>query len=203
LPLPESVLAVPATAIDRLGRFDGFSADRRYFAALAASRFVDRAEAEEDESFRQIIPYVVLRSRGRIFSYARTARGGERRLHGRRSIGVGGHVNPADLPGGLAGLAAAPEPGLIAAARRELAEETVLAARAELGWLGFIRDDAAPVARVHFGVVFAAELADELAGLSDEGKMAEARFVGLAELLRDRESYEGWSRLVIEHLAGP
>jgi predicted NUDIX family phosphoesterase len=143
----------------------------------------------------------VLRAPGRIFSYARTARAGERRLHGRRSIGVGGHVNPADLPDGLAGLAAAPEPALVAAARRELAEETVLAARAELGWLGFIRDDRAPVARVHFGVVFAADLADELASLSDEGKMAEARFVGLAELLRDRTSYEGWSRLVIEHLA--
>jgi hypothetical protein len=54
---------------------------------------------------------------------------------------------------------------------------------------------------VHFGVVFAAELADEAAGLSDEGKMAEARFAGLAELLRERHEYEGWSRLVIEHMA--
>jgi predicted NUDIX family phosphoesterase len=199
--LPESVLVVPAAAIDSLGAFEGFSADRRYFAALAASRFLDRAAAEEDESFRQIIPYVVLRASGRIFSYARTARGGERRLHGLRSVGVGGHVNPEDLPEGLPGLVAAPEPGLVAAARRELAEETVLADGAALRWLGFIRDDAAPVARVHFGVVFAADLADETARLSDEGKMAEARFAGLAELMDDRNDYEGWSRLVIEHLA--
>ena len=192
---------MPTAELDRLGRFDGFSADRRYFGAMASGRFVDRAAAEEDESLRQIIPYVVLRSPGRIFTYARTARGGERRLHGQRSIGVGGHVNPDDLPDGLAGLAAAPEAALIAAARRELAEETVIAAEAALSWLGFLRDDAAPVARVHFGVVFALELPDERAGLSDEGKMAEARFLSLPELLRDPESYEGWSRLVIEHLA--
>jgi len=197
---------VPAATIDRLGAFDGFSPDRRYFAALAEGCFLERAAAEEDESFRQIIPYVVLRAPGRLFSYARTARGGERRLHGLRSIGVGGHVNPDDLPDGLAGLAAAPERSLVAAARRELAEETVLPSRpggsgAELSWLGFIRDDSAAVARVHFGVVFAAELVDQSARLSDEGKMAEARYLDLDALARERDGYEGWSRLVIEWLA--
>jgi predicted NUDIX family phosphoesterase len=201
LVLAERVLAVPAATIDRLGVFEGFSADRRYFAALADSRFLERVVAEEDESHRQIIPYVVLRAPGRLFSYARTSRGGERRLHGQRSVGVGGHVNPEDLPGGLAGLLAAPEPTLVAAARRELAEETSLPADSELRWLGFIRDDGAPVARVHFGVVFAAELADESAGLSDEGTMSDARFLSVDDLLRDRDDYEGWSRLVIEHLA--
>jgi predicted NUDIX family phosphoesterase len=199
--LAERVLAVPTAAIDRLGAFQGFSADRRYFAALAESRFLERAAAEEDESHRQIIPYVVLRAGRRLFSYARTNRGGERRLHGLRSVGVGGHVNPDDLPEGLAGLVAAPEPTLVAAARRELAEETSLAAGAELGWLGFLRDDQAPVARVHFGVVFAAELPDESAALSDEGKMADARFLSVDDLLRDRDDYEGWSRIVIERLA--
>jgi predicted NUDIX family phosphoesterase len=129
-------------------------------------------------------------------------RGGEARLHGLRSIGVGGHVNPDDLPGGLAGLAADPESALIGAARRELAEETVGAAAAALTWLGFICDDGAAVARVHFGVVFAAALPDEAAGLSDEGKMAEARYLGLADLRREAARYEGWSRLVIDHLVG-
>jgi predicted NUDIX family phosphoesterase len=195
------VLAVPTAALDRLGAFEGFSADRRYFGALAQGRFLERAAAEEDETYRQIIPYVVLRSPGGLFSYARTARGGERRLHGLRSVGVGGHVNPEDLPDGLAGLVAAPEPTLIAAARRELAEETVLPDGTELGWLGFIRDDSAPVARVHFGVVFAAEVADGSARLSDEGKMEDARVLAVPDLVRDGDAYEGWSRLVIEHLA--
>ena len=103
---------------------------------------MDLTYSEEDESFRQIIPYVVLRSPGRIFSYARTARAGERRLHGLRSVGVGGHVNPEDLPDGLPGLVAAPEPALVAAAGRELAEETVLPAGAELRTRTFPADAA-------------------------------------------------------------
>jgi predicted NUDIX family phosphoesterase len=194
---------VPAAAIDRLGAFEGFLADRRYFATLSEATFLDRAAAEEDESFRQIIPYLVLRGPTGLFSYARTTRGGEQRLHNLRSIGVGGHVNPEDLPDGLPLLAGSPEAGLVKAAGRELAVETVGLPGADLSWLGFIRDNAAAVARVHFGVVFAVDLPHEGVRLSDEGKMADARFDTLSDLVRERDRYEGWSRLVIEHLAGP
>jgi predicted NUDIX family phosphoesterase len=196
------VLVVPASEIDRLGTFDGFRADGRYFASLAEARFVERGPAEEDPSFRQIIPYVVFRAPSGVFSYGRTPRGTERRLHGLRSIGVGGHVNPEDLPDGLAALATAPEAMLAAAARRELAEEVVGAEQLDLRWLGFLCESQGGVAQVHFGVVFAADVSDESVRLTDEGKMAEARYASIAELLQDRERYEGWSRYVIGHLAG-
>lgn len=193
---------MPAEAIDRLGAFEGFLADRRYFSALEEARLVDRGRAEDDPSLRQIIPYLILRAPSGVFSYGRTSRGNEARLHGLRSIGVGGHVNPTDLPGGLAALVADPERTLGAAARRELAEEVVGAEDVDLRWLGFIRESGSPVARVHVGVVFAAELCDATARLSDEGKMADARFSSVAELVAERERYEGWSRYVIDHLAG-
>jgi predicted NUDIX family phosphoesterase len=177
------------------------SDDRRYFDALSEARFVDRGPAERDESRRQIIPYVVIRAPAGVFSYARTAAGREGRLHGRRSIGVGGHVNPSDLPDGLAALARSPGEALAAAAGRELAEETVGLDGARLEWLGFLRDDGAPVARVHFGVVFLADLAHDRVRLTDEGAMADARWLSWAELDADRAAYEGWSRLVIGHMA--
>lgn len=239
-------MAVPTRALDRLGAFEGFVADRRYFAALREATFLERDAAERDEGYRQIIPYVVLRAPAGIFSYARTSRGREARLHGLRSIGVGGHVNPGDLPDGLAalrlgapgrdGAPACGQPGttatpgavppesiatpalaaaqalaedrpaspaaLIAAARRELAEEVVGLGESQLDWLGFIREDTTPVARVHLGVVLAARLAAPTARLSDEGAMADARYLTIAALAADRDAYEGWSRLVIDHLAG-
>jgi predicted NUDIX family phosphoesterase len=196
------VLVVPAGAIDRLGAFEGFRADRRYFKALGQASFAERDAAETDESLRQIIPYVVARAGSRVFSYGRTTRGGERRLHGLRSVGLGGHVNPEDLPNGVSALASAPEAGLIAAAQRELTEETVGLDGLDLTWLGFIRESGSAVARVHFGVVFVAELADEWLELSAEGKLGDGRFAAAEELLGQRDQYEGWSQYVIAHLCG-
>jgi predicted NUDIX family phosphoesterase len=197
----EQVLVVPTARLDALGRFEGFSADRRYFDALESARFVHRQPAESDETLRQIIPYVVIEGNSGAFSYARTRAGGETRLHDRRSVGVGGHVNPPDLPDGLPGLRAGPVEALAGAARRELAEETVGLEGVSLEWLGFIREDGG-VSAVHFGVVFRARLAAGSVRLSDEGKMADARFTPWRDLAADLPRYESWSAHVIRHLAG-
>src|SRR2546428_12219127 len=52
--------------------------------------FRPRASAEEDPSFKQIIPYLIVRHRGRLFLVQRSTEGGETRLFGKYSIGVGG-----------------------------------------------------------------------------------------------------------------
>src|SRR5256712_12651972 len=61
--------------------------------------FRPRASAEEDPSLKQIIPYLIVRHRGRLFLVQRSTEGGETRLHGKYSIGVGGHTNPSDGEG--------------------------------------------------------------------------------------------------------
>ena len=75
------------------------------FEALVAreGRFQPRAEMEADRSWKQVIPYLVLRDGERYFLMRRTQAGGDARLHDRWSIGVGGHLNPGDgdLAGGL------------------------------------------------------------------------------------------------------
>lgn len=198
----ETVLAVPTAALAELLPSRGFVADASGWGTMAAATFLDRAAAEEDETHRQAIPYVVLRSGDGLFTYARNRRGNEARLHDLRSVGVGGHVNPADLSGGLAALATDPMTALGAAARRELAEE-VRGVRddAPLRWVGFIFDDADAVSRVHVGVVYALEADPMTVRLSDEGKMVDGRFVPIAGLAADASHYEGWSRLTIAHLA--
>src|SRR6476469_2162457 len=100
---PVRILVTPASVLDRLGRFQGFEpqADRYLTELLAAgvARFLPRPEMEEDPSYKQIIPYVIFRSGDRIFRYTRGKTQGEARLHAKRSIGVGGHVDEPDADG--------------------------------------------------------------------------------------------------------
>src|SRR5262249_22162602 len=99
----ERVLVVPAAELDRLGRFQGFSAEAdRYLGALLVpelASFRPRSEVEEDPGLKQIIPYVIFRAGDAVFCYTRGTSQGEARLHRLRSLGVGGHVAEADPHG--------------------------------------------------------------------------------------------------------
>ena len=197
------VLVVPMASLAAAVADRGLVTDEAGWRAMAGARFVARGPAEEDESLRQVIPYVVLRDRGALFTYARNRAGREQRLHDLRSIGVGGHVNPGDVPADLKGFGSAPRPLLAAAARRELDEELRgLPGDSALEWRGFILDEEAAVSRVHLGVVFVTDVDPTAVHLSDEGRMADGRFVLIEELASDAAAYEGWSRLVIGHFAG-
>src|SRR3989442_4464164 len=74
--------------------------------------FRPRAGVEEDASFKQIIPYLIVRHRGRLFLVQRSTEGGETRRHGKYSIRVGGRINPGDVAGAHAGLSARMESGV-------------------------------------------------------------------------------------------
>src|SRR5262245_62773015 len=80
--------------------------------------FVERTRAERTPAWKQVIPYCVVEHEGRVLLLRRRAKGGEARLHGKFSIGVGGHVNPVDHTEG--------EAIVTEAARREIAEEIEL-----------------------------------------------------------------------------
>ena len=83
---------------------------------------------EHDRTYKQVIPYLVLRDGERWFLMRRTRAGGDARLHDLWSIGVGGHLNPGD--GDVAG-------GL----RREWAEEVVAGFEPEFAPIGLLNDD--------------------------------------------------------------
>ena len=97
----EQVLVVPAAALARIGAWTGFTTNVSDYWALLHDpkvvRFLPRSAAERDPDFKQLIPYAALRHRDKVFAYRRGG-GAETRLHGRWSIGIGGHVNPADGP---------------------------------------------------------------------------------------------------------
>jgi predicted NUDIX family phosphoesterase len=159
---------------DLLGLIDRFGAYR------------PRAEAEEDATWKQVIPYLLLRDGDRIFLMCRTRAGGDERLHERWSIGVGGHLNPedGDLLGGL---------------QREFREELRADWTPEPRLLGLLNDDTTPVGQVHLGVVFSAEAAGRAVSIRETHKLSGA-FVDVATIWAGYEHLESWSQIVFDHV---
>jgi predicted NUDIX family phosphoesterase len=155
-----------------------------------------RPEAEVDPNFKQIIPYVVMAHAGRYLSYVRGARGGEKRLVGHRSIGIGGHINPADdLPLFNADL----RETYRAAVEREVAEEVVVGAPHTDQIVALLNDDSTEVGQVHLGVVHLWEL-DAPDVRKREQMITQLGFLTPTELHEVRDALESWSRMCLDQL---
>ena len=68
--------------------------------------FRPRPEMEVDPTYKQVIPYVLVTRGDEVFVMRRLKKGGETRLHGQLSLGVGGHINPVDDTAGHGALMA-------------------------------------------------------------------------------------------------
>jgi hypothetical protein len=90
----EQVLVIPTAVFHAAGLFQGLCRDvEHYLPRLldpAHFAFLPRSRAEDDPSFKQLIPYVVLKYRDQVFHYTRGQGGGEKRLRALRSVGIGG-----------------------------------------------------------------------------------------------------------------
>jgi predicted NUDIX family phosphoesterase len=179
-----SLMADPGWRGLRREGFKGFEA-----LVVREGRFAPRPAMERDRSWKQVIPYLVLRDGPRYFLMRRTRAGTDARLHDLWSIGVGGHLNPGD--GDLAG-------GL----RREWAEEIDAGFVPEFRLLGLLNDDSTEVGGVHVGAVFIAEAAGRPVAIRETDKLT-GRFVDAAEVAAVADGLETWSRLVFESLEGP
>ena len=156
-----------------------------------AGKFLPRPKAEADPSWKQIIPYAVVRCGAAYFLMKRLRRGGEPRLYDRYSVGVGGHINPTEGTG-----AEAVEAGLL----RELNEELVLDGPLhQVSVLGTLNDDSNSVGQVHFGLVYLIETASVDVYVR-ETEVLEGRFVDADGLRARTENMETWSRFVVEAL---
>jgi predicted NUDIX family phosphoesterase len=201
----ERVLVVPTSRFHALGHFQGFSADMdRYLPALLEGNdlaYRPRGEMEQDPSFKQLIPYVLFRytdSEGveHLFQYTRGGGQGEKRLHAKRSVGVGGHISADDVGDGADHHAIYRE-GM----QRELAEEVIIDSPYQQQCVGLINDDETPVGQVHLGVVHICDVTRP-AVRPREADILEAGFRPVRDILAQLDHFESWSQIVVRALFG-
>jgi predicted NUDIX family phosphoesterase len=185
----ELVYVVPRADVPDQADWYGLRTDalEGFVAALErAGRYEPRAAMERDPSFKQVIPYLVLRDGPRWFLMRRTAAGGDERLHHRYSIGVGGHLNPGDG-------------GLIGGLRREWAEELVADFVPDFELVALLNDDTTDVGAVHLGAVYLADTGGRPVVIRETDKLS-GSFVDEAAVEAVVAAMETWSRLTFEFL---
>lgn len=208
----ERVLVIPRVDFEANESFNGFrSLEGRsdlgeYLTAHPEEQnigfFMTREAAESSEHHKQLLPYIVIMCGNRVLTYRRSPSGGEAKLHGKLSVGVGGHINSEDDP---------EEPffAYMNGAVRELKEEIGLDVNRDTlqrTVIGLVNDEETPVGRVHLGVVHVIAV-DEQQGLeiikNTEHTMLDSAFVELESLAKDHylDQMESWSAFVINHMA--
>lgn len=160
--------------------------------------FVERAYAERTPSLKQVIPYSIVECDGRVLLFQRLATGGEARLHGKCSIGIGGHINPEDLGAEPASQKRSP---VAAGTAREIDEELTIRGDYEVRAVGLLNDDSNAVGAVHVGLVQVVHVNGSVE--IREREQLEGRLVPceeLSSLLERGANFETWSRMLLPHL---
>lgn len=187
---------------------------------ITGASFIDRWLAEVDKTIVQFIPYIIcINPEGRILSYKRKG-GGEGRLEGKFSIGIGGHVNTDDVQefrqikdkeGALVTIPVASWNVITRGAIREIEEELHIDkgyAKDNLIELGIIytptdegndKVTAMPaVGEVHLGIIYGLLVHNKITTQVSEG-LIRPRFID--EDMTSRHKYEYWSKLILENMS--
>ena len=150
-----------------------------------------RGDMEEDPSFKQLIGYVLLKdiNTGEVLVYKRLVGGGEDRIHGKASVGIGGHMN--EIEGKTI------FEMLKINAARELNEEVGVSeeeALNNLHFIGLINDDETEVGQVHIGVVYECKVDKQNVEVKEDDTLVIKWMTGLEA--KEEENYETWSEFL-------
>jgi predicted NUDIX family phosphoesterase len=194
----ENVLVVKRSLFDRLGSFHGLNFEPQKYLEAILSRgnnfFLQRVQAENDPTHKQIIPYAILAFENKVLYYVRGKKAGEQRLVAKGSIGIGGHMNESDES-----LFALDEAAYRAGVEREVNEEVKIGTSFDDRIVALLNDDTTEVGQVHLGIVHIFKLTEPKVE-KREAMITNLAFLGKDELLARRESLETWSQLCVDSL---
>lgn len=202
--MDERILVIERTAL-----FDGIYADELAFHGTEnnfdmVERFLDRlnssytvarrGDVEENPTYKQPIPYLVVAVGDKIFTYKRLSGGGESRLHSKISIGVGGHMNVSDPNYNFDQL-------LCDNAFRELNEELEIDYDGHLDMeiVSFINDDSDEVGKAHVGILLLAKFPEGTSIKVRETDQLEGSLLSIDDLTSPTKynQLENWSRFAL------
>ena len=194
----ENILVVRRSLFDELGSFHGLNfAPEKYLQALLSrgnNFFLPRAQAENDPTHKQIIPYAIIAHGNTVLHYVRGKKAGEQRLVAKGSIGIGGHMNDTDES-----LFAWDEAAYRAGVEREVSEEIKIDTAFDDRIVALLNDDSTEVGRVHLGIVHVFRLAEPKVQ-KREAMITNLSFLTKSELIARRDNLETWSQLCVDSL---
>jgi len=197
-PRDENILVIKRSLFDELGNFQGLNFEPQKYLNTFLSRgtnfFLQRAEAETNPAYKQIIPYALIAFENTVVYYVRGKKAGEQRLVAKGSIGIGGHMNETDES-----LFAMDEDAYRAGVEREVNEEIKIDTSFEDRIVALLNDDSTEVGRVHLGIVHLFKLKEP------KVQKREAMITGLTFLTKDqlldrRTTLETWSQICLDSL---
>ncbi|KON87479.1 hypothetical protein AF332_12005 [Sporosarcina globispora] len=154
-----------------------------------------RGDAEENNDFKQPIPYCVLKRNDEVYSTKRLKGGGEARLHNQVSLGLGGHMNDFNSNN----FSEVMFENLI----RELDEEVLVNSDGvSFKTVGFINDDSNEVGKVHLGLLVIGELDSNAEVTVKETDQLLGEWIKITDLKKPEvyETLETWSQFVADIL---
>lgn len=212
--MDEQVLVIPNYIVNNFkyeNNSEFYVSDSDDLDTIISSKsfFMNRSEAEVDFEYRQIIPYICLKSEdNKYLIYKRLSGSGEGRLHDKYSIGIGGHVNPIDEKDNLHNYQLS---SLYNCIYREIEEELKLEDRLlkisdynKPQKLGYIISDHSDVEKVHIGIVYELKLTIDYKNIIS-GETDSLQLYGWYSI-EDLKSklniinYEKWTDIIIKSL---
>lgn len=164
-----------------------------------------RGDAEEDKSVKQPIPYAMVTVGDKVFRTVRLPKAGEAKLHGKGSIGLGGHMNAIE---GAEGFTHLLRENLL----RELSEELQvtdqdgnvikdLSTHIEITPLGLINNED-EVGQYHICILYRVTLPEgyNVTVNPDEVEQLKGDLLTVDELREEYDTLEAWSQISVDLL---
>lgn len=171
--------------------FQGLHAEplRHTLETIAEKKeFLPRPAMEVDETYKQIIPYLIFNVDDRYFIMQRQAKASEQRLKNKYTLGIGGHIRKEDMA----------SESIFDWASREFHEEVNYNGPLSFEPLGVLNDDSNEVGKVHIGLVLL--IKGEHDAISIKSELKSGVLLSLNQMKSYVEDMESWSQTVYHFL---
>lgn len=162
--------------------------------------YLEREKAETDPTHLQLIPYIVLKQNDLIFAYTRLKNTSETRLHHKKSIGIGGHV---DWCASYASLWSQVELGAYTELFEEMNIEPIESFLKINHTNHCIYDPSNDVGKVHLGILYTCDVADRVVSVKEVHKISGQFYTidQIKSIFQDnQDSFETWSTIALRYM---
>lgn len=193
--LEEDILVVKEDVLFADGQWQGLKTDNLedfYVYIQKNLEVMNRGQAEQNEDYKQIIPYILFKYGNKFFLYEYIKGATETRLHHNYILGIAGHLNP------VAQADDAIEVGMMREWKEEVNFEGKILSKK---LVGFLNDNRRDVEKVHLGVIYVFEGDSDKIEIKEIEKM-KGKMMTIEDMrpLIGDEKYFGWAPLIFPYL---